>query len=236
MIVLLFTMGSVLIATRFPRKLGKPGNIAVTLISTSLLVLIIPNLFSKYTLDIVHVFTHALFNLTFLSYTLVIQQFAAHLVPTNPGLENRVPISRFDLSERSISFSDRVYRLVEIGLFDKIQYTVIEEIASLSGQVYHIVEIGLFDKIQYLFARGFVSFSNIFRRIQTGNLNLNMLALLLFLLFSLLLLHLWGSPALTSAERTVLFPSSQNGGSPIFASSSFRWRFLPSSARSVYPS
>ncbi len=190
MIVLLFTMGSVLIAARFPRKLGKPGNIVVTLISTSLLVLVIPDLFSKYTLDIVHVFTHALFNLTFLSYTLVIQQFAAHLVPTNPGLENRVPLSRFDLGERSISFSSRVYRLVEIGLFDKIQYTVIEEIASLSRQVYHIVEIGLFDKIQYLFAKGFVSFSNIFRRIQTGNLNLNMLALLLFLLFSLLLLHL----------------------------------------------
>lgn len=190
MIVLLFTMGLILLAARFPKKLGKPGNMAITLISTSLLVLVIPNLFSKYTLDIVHVFTHALFNLTFLSYTLVIQQFAAYLVPTNPGLENQVPLSQSDLGKRSISFSSRVYRLVEIGLFDKIQYTVIEEVASLSEQVYHIVEIGLFDKIQYLLAKGFVSFSNSFRRIQTGNLNLNMLALLLFLLFSLLLLHL----------------------------------------------
>ena len=63
-------------------------------------------------------------------------------------------------------------------------------ILPVLSPLYNLVEVNVFDQLNYLIARITIKTSKIVRRVQTGNLNLNMLMILVFFLLCLIILLL----------------------------------------------
>jgi len=143
LMVLLFTSGLMMAVIKARKKLKKRLALTFSLAVISIVSLIIPDLFSRYAIDPVHVSIHVLFSVTLLLCALLLQYVVA-------------------------------------GVF-----------ASFSSRIYDLLEISVFDRLQYVVAGVFASFSSRLRKTHTGNLNFNMLALLLYLLFSLILFHVF---------------------------------------------
>jgi hypothetical protein len=163
------TFSLMLTITGFRKKLKKQTLTAISSAIICFLVLLIPELFSKYALDLAHVSSHVMFNATLLLCAIILQ---------------------YNFAEEFTYFSSSLYRSEEIGVFDRLQYHLAEGFISFSSRLYRFVEIGVFDRLQYRLAEEFTSFSNSLRKSHTGNLNLNMLALPFYFLLSLILLFL----------------------------------------------
>ena len=63
-------------------------------------------------------------------------------------------------------------------------------ILTILSPLYQIVEVNVFDQLNYLLARISIKTSNMLKRIQTGNLNINMLMVFAFFLLCLVFLSL----------------------------------------------
>ncbi len=97
---------------RFRKKLGERITVTISLAMMCLMVLVVPDLFSKYALDLAHLSSHMMFSATFLLCAIVLQ---------------------YGLAEGFVSFSSGLYRLLEVGVFDRLQYGLAEGFVSFSS-------------------------------------------------------------------------------------------------------
>lgn len=109
-LVLVFTFGLMLTVTRFWRKLRKEIPITISLAVICFVVSVVPDLFSKYILDLAHVSSHVMFSATVLLCALILQ---------------------YTMTETFTSLSTSLYKRLEIDIFDRLQYDLAETFTSL---------------------------------------------------------------------------------------------------------
>ena len=139
-LILLLSLVSIIAVTMVHKRMKKHIAIAISLATSIIAALTIPDLFSKYIIDLTHVLNHIMLTITFL--------LCARLLIVENAIAKTVTFLFHPLYER-----------LEINIFDKFNYTIAKTVTFLSDRL---------------------------RRTHTGNLNLNMLALLLYFLSSLI--------------------------------------------------
>jgi hypothetical protein len=167
-LILIPSFISIFIITMANKKIKREIAIIVSLISTFLSASTIPDLFSKYVLDLTHILDHIMLIAIFL--------LNAHLLTTKHALAKAVTNIFHPIHER-----------VEINIFDKLNYTLAKAVTNIFHPIHERVEINIFDKLNYTLAKAVTNISKGFRKIHTGNLNINMLAFLMFILLSFIL-------------------------------------------------
>jgi len=148
------------------KRLSKRVKSIIGLSSTSIIASTAANLYSHYAPEPLHIMNHTLFKTAYILSMLILVQ---------------TDILR--------AFSS-LFNAVEVRIFDQLNYILTKISLAIAKSLYNAVEVHIFDQLNYAFARITITASKIWRRVQTGNLNLNMLLILAFFLLCLFILIL----------------------------------------------
>jgi hypothetical protein len=155
-----------LILTSLRKRIPKKLSILLSVLVTSIATLTTIIQFSEYTLEIMHVLDHLIFIIILLFFTNIVGAV------TVPGIR-------------------KFFNYLEIEIFDKIQYIIAQTVMSIFKKLQTSLETNIFDKTQYTIASTIKNFSINVRKTQTGNLNFNLIGILigfiiciLFILFN----------------------------------------------------
>jgi hypothetical protein len=163
-LVLVFDLLSTIVAVRYREKMGKLYTITFSLIAAGIAALIIISSFLEFCIDSMHVLCHSIFSL--------ILVFCAVLLVTEG-----VP-----------SILDHLV-LFDLKIFDRFQYLLAQTATTVFYKLHDSLELNTFDRSQYILANLMTSFSANIKKIQSGNLSLNMIYFLIGLFFCFLLLN-----------------------------------------------
>jgi hypothetical protein len=159
-LVLLIDVLFMIILFKTRRKMKRQNVVVFSL--TAACIAGFMNIFSEYTLDFMHVLSHLMFSIVLL--------LCANLLRT----------------ERLPAFF-RLFGLLELNLFDRFQYSLAKTTLSFCNKIRYVLELNLFDRFQYSLAKKVVSLSSNIRKTQTGNLNINMIGVMIGFIICFLL-------------------------------------------------
>ena len=148
------------------KGLQKERKATISLFSTSIVTSTSVNLYSHYSFEPLSIINHTLFKTTYILSMLVIVQ------------------------GNILTILSPLYQIVEVNVFDQLNYLLTKINLATANFLYQIVEVNVFDQLNYLLARISIKTSNMLKRIQTGNLNINMLMVFAFFLLCLVFLSL----------------------------------------------
>jgi hypothetical protein len=145
---------------------NRKTKIVISFLSLTIIALTSGNLYSHYSPESLHFVNHTFFKTAYILGLLIL------------------------IKEDSIRIIHPLYNLLEVGFFDRFNYLFSRIGLAGAKSVSSFIEVGFFDRFNYLFSNIIVTISSILRRIQTGNLNINMAFILIFFLLGLIFIIL----------------------------------------------
>ncbi len=162
-LALLISLLVMIIFLKIREKIKRQIVVAFSLIVTCIASLTVALLFSEYTLDVMHILSHVTFS--------VILLISAKLL----------------LTEKVPAFFHLLI-LLELNVFDRFQYVLAQKVTSFFNRIRDLLELSIFNRSQYVLAQKVTSFAKDIRRTQTGDLNFNMIGVVIGLIICLSLL------------------------------------------------
>jgi len=161
-LVLILHLLFVIVILKSREKLKRRITVIASLTATCTAALAAMNSFLKYTPDGVHVLIHAVFGVMLL--------LSARLL-----IHEKIP-----------PFLN-LFVLLELNVFDRLQYTLTQTLMSLFERARDSLELNVFDRFQYRVAQALRCLARTIKGVQTGDLGLNMVGLVIGFILCLLL-------------------------------------------------
>jgi hypothetical protein len=159
---ILILMNIINLALMKTERLKKKEKLKISFFSILIIASTAGSLYSHYSPESLHLMNHTLFKTAYILGLLILVQgdFLRVLLP--------------------------LHSLLEVGFFDRLNYFFTKIVLATIRSLYDFVEVGFFDQLNYTFSKIVVRTSELIRKIQTGNLNLNMSIVLIFFLLGLI--------------------------------------------------